>query len=561
MTETPDPAQAASDDLTRLAEAFWGHYLETNPTEAHLLGVYRYAAFYEDFTREAEDRQIAALRTFADDAEAIDPGALDPAERTTRAVLIDIATSTAGRLETRLGEVAADPIFGPQVGIPIVTGMLALPDADVAEALVDKLRGVARGYREEADRFRQGVAAGRLPAAFAASDTVAQIDAILDGPVADDPVLGRVPEPPSGVDADTWRARVAAVVADELRPAMGAYRDVLRDEVLPQARPDERCGLSGLPDGEAAYAAMLRYYTTTDKTAQEIHDLGLATVAKLADEYRALGPEVVGTDDLARIFEAMRTDPKLHFERGEQLVEASEVAMARAWEAMPAWFEVLPQAPCAVESTMTGAKAFYFPPAGDGSRGGTFFINIDDPSSWGTFELEAMAFHEGIPGHHLQLAIAAELQGIPEFRKHIHNSAYAEGWGLYTERLSDEMGLYSSAVDRMGMYAADSMRACRLVVDTGLHALGWSREQAVQYMVENSPLAEGVVRPEVDRYVVTPGQACSYMVGRVEIERIRREAEARQGAAFDVRAFHSAVLDSGSLPLGVLDEVVTARLP
>jgi len=257
----------------------------------------------------------------------------------------------------------------------------------------------------------------------------------------------------------------------------------------------------------------------------------------------------------------MRTDPKLHFERGEQLVDASRVAMQRAWEAMPAWFEVLPQAPCAVEATMTGAKAFYFPPASDGSRGGTFFVNVEDPASWGTFELESMAFHEGIPGHHLQLAIAAELEGVPEFRKHMHNSAYAEGWGLYTERLSDEMGLYSSAVDRMGMYAADSMRACRLVVDTGLHALGWSRQQAVDFMVDNSPLTTSMCQPEVDRYIVNPGQATSYMVGRVEIQRMRVEAEERQGEAFDVRAFHSAVLDSGSLPLGVLDGVVRARLP
>ena len=299
--------------------------------------------------------------------------------------------------------------------------------------------------------------------------------------------------------------------------------------MLPNGRSDEQSGLSWLPDGDEAYAATLRLYTTTTKSAQEIHDIGLAQIEKLADEYRSLGPEVVGTDDLQEIFEAMRTDPKLHFSTGEELIEASEIAMQRAWDAMPAWFEVLPQARCAVQSTMTGAKAFYFPPASDGSRGGTFFVNIDDPGSWGTFELEAMAFHEGIPGHHLQLAIASELEGVPEFRKHIHNAAYAEGWGLYTERLSDEMGLYTAAVDRMGMFAADSMRACRLVVDTGLHALGWSREQAVEYMVANSPLAEGVVRPEVDRYIVSPGQATSYMVGRLEIQRMRAEAEQRQG--------------------------------
>jgi uncharacterized protein (DUF885 family) len=228
---------------------------------------------------------------------------------------------------------------------------------------------------------------------------------------------------------------------------------------------------------------------------------------------------------------------------------------------MPAWFEVLPQAPCGVQATTTGAKAFYFPPAADGTRGGSVFVNVVDPRAWGTFEIESLAFHEGIPGHHHQLAIASELDDVPEFRKHLHNAAYAEGWGLYSERLADEMGLYTAAVDRMGIFSADSLRACRLVVDTGLHALGWSREQAVDYMVANSPMTEGICRPEVDRYILHPGQATSYMIGRREILRMRTEAQDRQGERFDVRAFHSAVLDNGSLPLEVLDEVVRARLP
>jgi len=549
-----------NSDLDRLAGAYWDHYLENNPTEAHLLGIYRHAASYEDASRAAEDRQVEALRAFAAGARAIDPVGLDEDERITRAVLEHDATTRADLLEVRLPEIGADPIFGPQVGVPIVVGMLSLPDAEVAEALLDKLGGVARNFGELAERLREGVAAGRVSPAFAVAGVIEQLDAQLAAPWSDDPVLAVVPAPPAGVDEAAWRERVAGVVEQQLRPALAAYRDVLRDEVLPVARPDERCGIGWLDDGASSYAALLRYSTTTEKSAQEIHDLGLAQVEKLAGEYRSLGPEAVGTGDLAEIFEAMRTDPKLHFERGEQLVEASEVAMARAWDAMPAWFEVLPQAPCEVKPTTTGAKAFYFPPAADGSRGGTFFINVDDPASWGTFELESMAFHEGIPGHHLQLTIAAELTGVPEFRKHMHNNAYAEGWGLYTERLADEMGLYSSAVDRMGMYAADSMRACRLVVDTGLHALGWSREQAVRYMVENSPLADAMVRPEIDRYITHPGQATGYMVGRLEIERIRAEAEARQGAAFDVCGFHSAVLNSGSMPLGVLDALVTRRL-
>jgi uncharacterized protein (DUF885 family) len=367
--------------------------------------------------------------------------------------------------------------------------------------------------------------------------------------------------PPPGLNVDGWKARLRAVVESDVRPGQRLYRDVLREEVLPLGRSDERCGLGWLDGGDEAYAAALRLSTTTDLSAQEIHDIGLAQIEELAEEYRTLGPEVVGTDDLAAIFEAMRTDPRLHFEDGEQLVQGSKVAMARAWEAMPDWFEVLPQSTCDVQSTLTGPLAFYFPPAGDGSRGGTFFVNVSDAPAWGRFELESMAFHEGIPGHHLQLAIASELQGVPEFRKYLDNDAYAEGWGLYSERLADEMGLYSTPVDRIGMVAADSLRACRLVVDTGLHALGWSREQAVEYVVANSPLAEGVVRPEIDRYVVTPGQATSYMVGRLEIERIRAEAERRQGPGFELKRFHSAVLDSGSLPLGVLDQVVRARLP
>lgn len=546
--------------IDALAEEFWEHHLEVSPTHAHLLGRYEHAGSYEEASREAEDRELSALRDLARRAEQIDEGSLTQQQLITREVLVEDARAGADLLEQRLVELAANPIFGPQVSVPVVVGMLALPTLEVAEAMVDKYRGLARHYRELAERQREGLAGGRASAAFAVDGTVAQVDAITAGPVEEDALL-RTAAPPEGLDHDAWRARLREVVESEVRPAMEAYRDVLRDEVAPRARPDDEVGLCHVPDGEAAYAAALRYFTTTTRSAREIHDLGLSVVAQLEDEYRALGPEVVGTDDLAEIFEALRSDPALHFSRGEELVAASEVAMRRAWDAMPDWFEVLPQAPCAVQATTTGAKAFYFPPASDGSRGGTFFVNVDDPESWGTFELESMAFHEGIPGHHLQLAISSELTGVPDFRKHLHNSAYAEGWGLYTERLADEMGLYSGPVDRIGMLAADSMRACRLVVDTGMHALGWSREQAVRYMVDNSPLRESMCRPEVDRYAVTPGQACSYMVGRVEIQRMRAEAEQRQGDRFDVKQFHSAVLDSGSLPLRVLDRVVRERLP
>ena len=551
----------SSDSLRQLADDYWTALLDVDPTWRHMLGDYSDVGRFEHCSRVAEDSHVATLRDFASRADALDEGPLDEQERLTRGVLASSATASADLAEARLTELAADPVHGPQTTLALVLGMLAVPDQEVADAMPAKLDGIGTYFHELADRVHEGVGRGWVAAEFAVSETIAQIEAALAVAPSSDPILSAVAVP-DGVDADAFRARLQEAVERSVRPGLAAYRDALRERALPGARSEEQCGLSWLPDGEDAYNRTLRYYTTTARTAQEIHEIGLAQVAKLADEYRALGPEVVGTDDLQQIFEAMRTDPELHFEHGDELVEQSRVALARAEAAMGDWFEVVPQAPCAVSGTEVGAKAFYFPPATDGSRGGTFFVNTVDADTWGRFELEAMAFHEGVPGHHLQLAIAAELpDSMPEFRKHLHNSAYAEGWGLYTERLSDEMGLYTAAVDRMGMYSADSMRACRLVVDTGLHALGWSRQQAIDYMVDNSPLTEGVCRPEVDRYICSPGQATSYMIGRLEIQRMRAEAEQRQGAAFDIKKFHSAVLDSGSLPLEVLDRVVAARLP
>jgi uncharacterized protein (DUF885 family) len=549
-----------NDDLARLADEFWEATLRYQPTYRHMLGDYADVGSWEHVSREAQDAFVAELRSLVSRAEAFEPTGLDDDQRLTRDVMIASATTTADVTATPLTGLTANPVSGPQRQLALVMGLLSVPGETVAGQLPAKLDSVGQYLQELAERTRAATSDGWVSAEFAVVDTLAQLDALLSTPVDADPVVAAV-KIPDGADADALRADLRAAVERSVRPGFEAFRVALR-EALPDARSEERCGLSWLDGGAEAYAATLRYFTTTDKSAEEIHEIGLAQAAKLADEYRALGPEVVGTDDLEQIFDAMRSDPKLHFEHADELVDQSKVALARAEAVMGEWFEVVPKAPCAVEGVTVGAKAFYFAPATDGSRGGTFFINTEDPVAWGRFELEAMAFHEGVPGHHLQLAIASELpDSVPEFRKHLHNSAYAEGWGLYSERLSDEMGLYSSSLDRMGMYSADSMRACRLVVDTGLHALGWSRQQAIDFMVANSPLTEGVCRPEIDRYICVPGQATSYMVGRLEIERIRREAEERQGDRFDVRRFHSSVLDSGSLPLGVLDRVVAARMP
>ncbi len=293
-----------------------------------------------------------------------------------------------------------------------------------------------------------------------------------------------------------------------------------------------------------------------------MHNVGVETIDALVDEYRSMGAEVLGTIDMDEIFTRLRNDPELRFSKPEEIVAAAQDAMDRANAAVPEWFGRLPKTPCVMaEVPEQGGEeaplAYYFPPATDGSRPGMFFVNTTEAHTRTRFESEALAFHESIPGHHFQLAIAQELEGIPEFRKHALATAYVEGWGLYTERLADEMGLYSSPLARMGMLSFDSWRACRLVVDTGMHAMGWSRQDAIDYMVMNSPQAHHNIVTEVDRYIGWPAQALAYMVGRNEIVDIREKARSAAGPEFDIRTFHDQVLTNGQVTLPILRKLVT----
>ena len=543
-----------SDNINALAVEYFDFRHRVSPTSAHLDGDYRFADRFDDLSRAAEDDEIEEDREFARRATACDEG-LNPEDRISRDMMAWDATVRADLLESRLAEFGVNPISGHQAMLPVRIPKLSMPSVEVAEAMAGKLRGVGQAFRAMADRLREGVASDRTPAEFAVRQTIPQLDAWLAIPVAQDPLLN-VTEPPGMADPLAWRDRLRAAIEAEVRPALVVYRDVLLDEVLPQARPDDHAGLSWLPDGAEAYDRAIRLYTTLALPAEQIHEIGLSQVETLGAEYRQLGPQVTGSDDLATIFEALRSDPALHHTNADEIVAAATAALSKAKSAMTGWFGILPQADCAVEAATSGAVAYYFSPALDGSRGGVFFMNTSEPTGWGRYQIESTAYHEGIPGHHLQLAIAGELTTIPEFRKRAFIAAYSEGWGLYAERLADEMGLYATPLDRMGMLAADSMRACRLVVDTGLHALGWGRRQAIDYMLENSPMRESHVTAEIDRYLVVPGQALSYMIGRLEIQRIRAGAAAALGDRFEIKAFHDVVLGSGNLPLPMLDRVV-----
>jgi len=545
-------------DLRKLADEYWDHTMRTQPSTAHMLGDYRFIDRVEDASRSGEDAEIAAQRGFAARARAFDPDTLDAADRITRETLIYEAETTAGVAEMRTAEFGIDPIFGPQATFQVAIPQMSVETPEHAEKMLDKYSGIGILLDQMSERLREGIASGRVNAEFAVTKTVAQLDALLATPVEDDVFLkAQMPADYSEGDIEAWRERAAQIVTQELRPAYERYRDVIRDEVGPVARPDEEAGLKYLPDGDLVYARMIEKYTTLPMQAGEIHEIGLQQIDRLADEYLAMAGPLLGTTSLEDIFAALRDDPALHHTTGEGVVRQSEEAFAAAKAEMPKWFGRLPKADCFVKETAHGPVAFYYPPAEDGSREGTFYMNTTDPTSWGTYEVQSTAFHEGIPGHHLQIAIAQELgDSIPAFQRNGFISAYGEGWGLYTERLADEMGLYSTELDRVGMLSADSMRACRLVTDTGMHALGWSRQQGIDYIAANSPQSMHAIVQEIDRYLSFPGQALSYMIGRIEIQRMRAEAEASLGDRFDIRGFHDAVLGHGLVTLPTLDRII-----
>jgi len=549
-----------TSEIRALADEYFEYLSVAEPTESHLRSDYRFADRFEDMSRAAEDANVAALRGFVARAQAIDPSDLSEDDALTREVLIFEAETKAALEDMHMAEFGVDPIFGPQVYATLLPPMLSVPNAEVAEAMLSKYRGYANALDQLTERYREGIASGRVPALFAVDGVIEQLDAWLELPVDEDPLLNtQAPEDFTEEETGAWRASLADVVRDDVRPAVERQRNTLRDELRPIARPEGKEGLHWLPGGDLVYDRSIHRYTTLPLQAGEIHEIGLQQIARLADEYRELGAEVLGTTDLQEIFSRLRDDPELHHTTGEGVRAAAETAFEKARAAMGDWFGRLPEADCLVAETPSGAQAFYFPAAEDGTRPGMFFMNTADPTSWGTFEVEATAFHEGIPGHHLQLAIGQELgDAVPAFRRNAYIVAYGEGWALYTERLVDEMGLYGSQLDRMGMLCADSMRAGRLVVDTGIHGLGWSRQQAIDFLVENSPMTLHTITEEIDRYIASmPGQALSYMIGRLEIQRIRADAEARLGDRFDIKGFHDAVLTSGAVPLETLDRLVS----
>ena len=558
----PSPRAA---ELAKLCDDYWQGYLRANPVFATSVGDGRYGDRLEDITPAGTEREDARLKGVLERAKAIGPKTLSAADQVTRSALLEEVQGQLARSSCRLEDWVVDPLGGPQVefmNLPDYTPLVAAPQGD---RYVKRVRHMGRYFDDHIANLRHGLANGRVACRSAVAKTIDQLDHMVTGPVDSLAVLS-----PARVEHRAWSAEqrdhfaadLRAAVADSLVPALTRYRDFLKQDVLPAARPPEKAGLSAMPGGADDYRKLIRVETSLDLSPEELHQLGLEQVAKFRKDLSALGAKVLGTSDVSEIEKKLRTDPALHFANAQQVEAKARETLARAQAAVPKWFgEIQPKLACEVKvmgmhEAPYSTIAYYREPAGDGSRPGYYMINTYLPQTRPRYEAEALAFHESVPGHHLQIAVAQEMTWVPEFRKHQGVTSYVEGWALYCERLADEMGLYSSDVDRLGMLSYDAWRSCRLVVDTGIHAMGWSRQQAIDYMTQNSCLAENNIENEVDRYITWPGQALAYKVGQLEILKLRDEAKQKLGPRFDIKAFHDVVLGNGAVALPVLREQV-----
>ena len=550
---------------TTLAAQYWSYVLSIAPSWATLLGIHDHDAELEDLSADGERAQ---RKHFADMRDQV--GQLTPVERADHVTADMLAAELDARLRALGGRdgdrpshslLSCEQMSGPHLLLLRASASMTFPQPEHARAALRRFGQVDRLLRQATGRFDEGLQRGLTPVARNLRHVLAQVDSYLASDLDDDPLLSmQGPAPWDG--AEGWRDALRTIARDVVRPAMRHYRDAIEGDLLPHGRDDAHAGLCWLDGGDAIYRDLAHITTSLDVDPDEVHAIGSDYIdGPLAEEFAELGGRLFGTTERAAIFTRMRTDPALRYDSGEQMVADASTALDRARDAMGQWFGRLPVADCTVTPVppflaASSPPAYYIPPAQDGSRGGTYFLNTANAAAMFRFEGQATAFHEAIPGHHLQLAIAGELQGVPAFQQHAIQTAYAEGWGLYAERLADEMALYASDHDRLGMLALDAFRAARLVVDTGLHARGWSREQAIAYMRDHTPLPYDTIDVEVDRYLAIPGQALAYKLGQLHIRRLRDSAEHELGARFDVRGFHDTVLGSGMVTLGVLSALV-----
>jgi uncharacterized protein (DUF885 family) len=553
------PAPAQGEDATatarRVAQEFVDGYYHQFPDEAYENG-------YPDTPMDRlGDRSVAAIAAWQarEDAWLATLKQIDPAKLDGTDAAIPYAF-TRDRLEASVERrVCRTDLWNVS---PTWTGwqsMLASTfaqqpvgtDAERATALV-RLRAVPDYLGTDIANLRAGMAAGVLAPNSNVHAVLGQVQAMLD----DAPEVSPFYEPASRTEDAAFKQQVLALVVYSINPAIRRYRDFLAKEY----RGRDTVGVAANPDGAACYAASVRFHTSLALDPRAIHETGLREMQGIDDEMRRIAQDHFKTDDVKGLLERLRTDRQYSFRSEAEVVAYAQAAVDRARLRVHDWFGFVPDAKLLVKPFPAYQKAsgggFYASGSVDGTRPGTYELGTYEPETISKVGMESTAFHEAYPGHHLQVSVALFGKGVHPVLRYIYVPSTAEGWGLYSERLADEMGLYSSDMDRLGMLSAQAFRAARLVVDPGMHVLGWTREQAIDYMLEHTTASRAYIETEVDRYLAVPGQATAYMIGSLEIQRLRHDAEQKLGARFDIKAFHDMILRDGSVTLPMLQAAV-----
>ncbi len=575
---TAEAIEAETERLNQWFSARWEEELDFSPIFKTFLGRDDNYAEIDDFSEEATEQQLAWRRAAATELkDSIDYDLLTPEAKISYDIwLYQLEQEEAGRPFWRRGYVFHQ-MNGPHSFLPnFLINFHSVETADDMRAYITRIGGVSRALGQALERAQFAAAEGVHAPRFAYEGVKQQAQALVSGVPfegeGDAPLWGDANRKIAALleageiddaTAEEMRAAARASLIDDFKPAYDALIAWVDEDIANS--PEIATGIGSLPDGEAYYKERLAASTTTDMTANEVHELGLSEVARIRTEMEAIKETVGFEGTLQEFFTFMREDEQFYYpntdEGREAYLQAAREHLALIKTKLPDYFGLLPKADLVVKRVEAfrerdGGAQHYYPGTPDGSRPGIFYAHLSDMKSMPIPQLEVIAYHEGNPGHHMQNTIAQEVEGLPEFRNQAGFTAYGEGWGLYSELLAKEMGAYQDPYSDFGRLTTEIWRAIRLVVDTGLHSKGWTEQQAIDYFTANSPAADGQIKSEVQRYIVMPGQATAYKVGMLKIVELRATAEAALGADFDIREFHDIVLGGGALPLAVLERRV-----
>lgn len=568
MVDAVDGDEAEENaELAAFFEAYDQAQLELSPISKAYRGIIdEHYGKWDDVSDAAEVRAELLQQDYARRLrEEFDLADLEGQDALSYRLFLTQALNSGQLYPFRKNGFIFNQMFGAQSQPPaFLINIHRIAEPAHAVAYISRIGELGRALDTLTAEARDRAALGVMPPRWVYAYVIDDIENLLNAG-DDNAILKDFRSKVAALDlSDTQKAELNAAARDAwFEAARPPYERLLAEMKRQEMIAGTDDGVWRLPQGEAYYDALLASYTTTDLTADQIHNIGLREVNRIHGEMRAIMDQVGFEGSLQDFFEFTRTDDRFYYDTREEYLADAQAAIDRLMPKLPEYFGVLPEAPFVIKPVeafreKSAGKAFYQRPAPDGSRPGTYYVNLYNLKDMSKNELEALAYHEALPGHHLQLAIQTELEGLPPFRRFGGFTAYSEGWGLYSEELGKDMGFYTDPYSDFGRLGMELWRAARLVVDTGIHSKRWSRERAIQYLKDNTPNPEGDIRKAIERYIVMPGQATAYMIGKLKIMELRERARTELGADFDIRSFHDVVLTNGPVPLNILEENVEA---